>query len=58
MKLSIEVMNMNLIQIKLKRCVLYLTEQEILLLLSIRPDIWAVAIKRGKGMVRAEQAEI
>jgi hypothetical protein len=46
---------MNLIQFKLKRCTLYLTEQEIILLLSIRPDIWAQAIKRGKGIIRAEK---
>ncbi|SCM82444.1 conserved hypothetical protein [uncultured Sporomusa sp.] len=42
--------------IKLPRCLLVLTEPEILALLKTNPGIWAQALKRGKGLSRFEKS--
>lgn len=44
-----------MIEIKMPKCVLYLTEQEIQSLLSRDPELWKLAIGRGKGITRARQ---
>jgi hypothetical protein len=45
------------IKIHLPRCVVVLTANEVLALLQERPDIWQEGLKRGKGLLRARQAE-
>lgn len=47
----------RLIEIKLPKCTLFLTTGEIEYLLKLDPDIWARALKRGKGVLRAKQRE-
>jgi hypothetical protein len=44
------------ITIKLPRCIVVLTVNEMLALLRERPAIWAAGLKRGKGLIRARQA--
>ncbi len=41
--------------IKVTKCTLVLTEQEVLDLLKQEPETWKKAIKRGKSFTRAEQ---
>lgn len=41
-----------MIEIKLKRQTLMLTEKEIVSLLALNPELWESAIKRGKGVLR------
>lgn len=43
----------NFIEIRLTKCLLFLTESEITGLLSKDLDLWKEAIKRGKGISRA-----
>jgi hypothetical protein len=45
------------IEIKLLRCRLVLYENELLLMLREHPDIWQQGLRRGKGVIRARQAE-
>jgi hypothetical protein len=44
------------IEIRLPRCRLVLYEKELLALLKEHPGIWAAGLKRGKGLIRARQA--
>ena len=44
------------LEIKLQRCLLCLTEKELLALLAREPDLWALSLKRGKGALRARAA--
>jgi hypothetical protein len=48
---------MKEISIRLPRCVVVLTANEVLALLQEHPDIWQEGLKRGKGLLRARQAE-
>lgn len=41
-----------LIEVKLTRQTLLLTEKEIVSLLAINPELWEVALRRGKGILR------
>jgi hypothetical protein len=45
------------IEIKLTKHTLFLTEQELNRLLSHDVDLWQEAIRRGKAILRARQAE-
>jgi hypothetical protein len=45
----------KMLEIRMARCVLYLTESELQRLLSREPDLWKLAIGRGKGIARAKQ---
>lgn len=44
------------VEIRMQRCLLCLTERELLALLAREPELWALALKRGKGALRAEKA--
>ena len=44
------------IVIRRPRMVVVLTETEVLDMLKNNPDVWAVALKRGKGYCRYETA--
>lgn len=46
-----------LVEIKTRRCLLILSEDEIISLLSSNPDIWKTAIQRGKAIRRAKLAQ-
>ena len=46
---------MGYIPIKLTKCILYLSEQEINNLLKHDMDLWATALRRGKAIPRAEK---
>ena len=41
-------MTKQLIEIKMPKCTLFFTQQELQQLLARDPGLWAVAIKRGK----------
>ena len=41
-----------MIEVKLTRQTLLLTEKEIVSLLALNPELWETAIKRGKGVLR------
>lgn len=43
------------IEIKLTKCTLFLTEQELGHLLSHDVDLWREAIRRGKAILRARK---
>lgn len=45
-----------LIEIRLPGQLLLLTAAEVSRLLAARPDIWQIALKRGKGAIRGRQA--
>jgi len=47
----------RLIEIKLPRCLICLTEGEMLDLLKGKPEIWEMALRRGKGIQRQRQAK-
>lgn len=47
----------RMIEVKLTKCVLYLTEAELINLLAKDPAIWQQAIQRGKAFKRHEQFE-
>ena len=47
---------MGYIEIKLQRCILCLTERELLALLAREPGLWALSLKRGKGVTRGRKA--
>ena len=47
---------MAYIKIKLRRCLVCLTEKELLTLLAREPDLWALSLKRGKGVTRGRKA--
>lgn len=44
-----------MLEIKLPKCVLYLTEQELTGLLAKDPELWKTSLKRGKAFTRAGQ---
>lgn len=44
-----------MIEIRLPKCRLFLTEEEVEHLLKHDPELWAVALKRGKAIMRARQ---
>lgn len=46
-----------MVEIKLAKCLLVLSEAELRSLLAKDPDLWALALRRGKGLRRARQAE-
>lgn len=48
---------MNYVEIKLPKCKVFLTRQEISNLLAKDPELFETAIKRGKAFTRAEQRE-
>lgn len=48
-------MSSNYIEIALSRCILYLSEAEILNLLAKDMSLWKIAIGRGKAFTRASQ---
>lgn len=45
----------NMLEIRLPKCVIYLTEQELQSLLSRDPDLWREALRRGKAFTRSRQ---
>ena len=47
----------KMIEVKLTKCTLFLTEQEINGLLAQNPALWEAAIQRGKAIKRHEQAK-
>lgn len=48
---------MNLIEIKLPKYLLVLTQEEMLALLKANPVLWSRVIRRGKILQRARAAE-
>ncbi|MCM0758118.1 hypothetical protein M7775_05950 [Sporomusa sphaeroides DSM 2875] len=48
---------MNLIIIRRPRQIIALSEDEILEMLRGRTDLWAIALKRGKGVLRFERGQ-
>lgn len=48
---------MKEVVIKLTKCTLVLTEPEIMSALAAKPDVFQKAIKRGKGLLRAQNVE-
>ncbi|RKO67042.1 hypothetical protein [Desulfofundulus salinus] len=46
---------MRLIEIRLTRCRLFLTETELISLLARDPELWKAAIRRGKAIIRARE---
>lgn len=47
----------KLIEIKMTKHTLFLTERELAHLLSLNPELWAAAIKRGKAIRRQKAAK-
>jgi hypothetical protein len=47
----------DLIEIKLSKCLLAITEEELYFMLKQNPSIWQAGIKRGKSIKRAEKVE-
>jgi|BioPla2DNA2_1021312.scaffolds.fasta_scaffold175960_1 hypothetical protein len=45
----------KMLEIKMQRCILYLTEPELQSLLNRDPDLWRAALKRGKAFTRSRQ---
>jgi hypothetical protein len=45
------------IEIKLPRCILVLTEAELMQMLKDNSGIWQQALVRGKSVIRARQAQ-
>lgn len=48
---------MNLIIIRRPRQIIALSEDEIMEMLKGRSDLWAIALKRGKGVLRFERGQ-
>ena len=46
-----------MIEIRLPRQTLFLTEKEMTSLLAKEPDLWKRALRRGKGILRRRQAD-
>ena len=44
-----------MIEIRLRKCRVFLTEEEVEHLLKHDPELWEAALKRGKAIVRARQ---
>jgi hypothetical protein len=47
----------RMIELKLTKCLLFLTESELISLLARDPDLWRQAIRRGKWEKRTRAAE-
>lgn len=47
---------MKLIPVKMTKATLYFYEHELVRLLSLNPDLWREAIRRGKRIKRARAA--
>jgi len=47
----------NMIIIKMPRCILALTESDMMELLRGRPDIWTSSLKRGKYVSREDKEQ-
>jgi len=47
----------RLIEIRLTKCRLFLTESELINLLTKDPALWAAAIKRGKWIIRGRKIQ-
>ncbi len=45
----------KMLEIKMQRCILYLTEPELQSLLTRDPELWKTALKRGKAFTRSRQ---
>ena len=48
-------MNEKYLEIKLTKCILFIKEQELRELLFQHPELFAVAIKRGKAILRSRK---
>jgi len=48
---------MNYIRIQLPRCIIVLTHAELQRLLASDRELWAQALKRGKGLMRYEKQQ-
>lgn len=48
---------MNLVIIRRPRQIIALSEEEILEMLKGRSDLWAIALRRGKGVLRFERGQ-
>lgn len=46
---------MRLIEIKLPKCTLFMSEAELISLLATNPELWKMAVKRGKAILRARR---
>lgn len=46
-----------MVEIKLQKCLLVLTESELRSLLARDPALWELALRRGKSVLRARQQE-
>ncbi|MHB1255268.1 MAG: hypothetical protein ACYCXI_03480 [Dethiobacteraceae bacterium] len=46
-----------MIEIKLPKCRLLLSERELLSLLAYDPELWALALRRGKAVKRLQRFE-
>lgn len=44
-----------MIEVRLPKCRLFLTEEEVQGLLKHDPELWEAALKRGKAITRARQ---
>ncbi|MBF7084189.1 hypothetical protein IT084_14585 [Desulfallas sp. Bu1-1] len=49
---------MRYIEIRLTKCRLFFTEQELQQILQHEPELWQEAIRRGKAFTRARAAKI
>ena len=47
----------RLVEIKLPGCVIFLKPEEVQRLLAQDPELWTEAIRRGKAILRARQAQ-
>lgn len=47
----------GMLEIKMTKCTLYLTEPELQSLLSRDPDLWREALRRGKAFTRSRQTQ-
>ncbi len=47
----------GMLEIKMTKCTLYLTEPELQSLLSRDPDLWRKALGRGKAFTRSRQTQ-
>lgn len=46
-----------MVEIKLQKCLLVLTESELRSLLARDPALWELALRRGKSVIRSRQQE-
>ena len=53
----VEVIKLAELHIRVNKCLLVLSESELMKCLSAKPDIFQEAIRRGKGYIRAEKTK-